>query len=111
MPRDMSARPAACVGSRYGINVLVVHRMSASRERDLTGCGSVGRSRRYSEPMPAKQPEDMPAIFETAFNTGDIEQVLALYEADAVMLPQPGQVVRGADAIRRPQRSRSDCVP
>jgi uncharacterized protein (TIGR02246 family) len=50
--------------------------------------------------MSAKQPEDMPATFETAFNTGDIEQVLALYEADAVMVPQPGQMVRGADAIR-----------
>ena len=74
--------------------------MSASREQDLTGCGSVRPSLRYTEPMPAKQPEDMPAMFETAFNTGDIEQVLALYEADAVIVPQPGQEVRGATAIR-----------
>ena len=51
--------------------------------------------------MPAKQPEDMPATFETAFNTGDVEQVMALYEADAVLVPQPGQVVRGTDAIRQ----------
>jgi ketosteroid isomerase-like protein len=40
----------------------------------------------------------MPATFETAFNTGDIEQVLALYEADAVVVPQPGQEVRGSTA-------------
>ena len=50
--------------------------------------------------MPAKQPEDMPAAFEGAFNTGDIEQVLALYEPDAVLVPQPGQVVHGTAAIR-----------
>jgi uncharacterized protein (TIGR02246 family) len=49
--------------------------------------------------MPATQPEDMPATFETAFNTGDIEQVLALYEADAVLVPQPGQAARGSAAI------------
>jgi hypothetical protein len=30
--------------------------------------------------MPATQPEDMPATFEQAFNTGAINQVLALYE-------------------------------
>ncbi|MBV9547223.1 MAG: hypothetical protein JOY61_22870 [Chloroflexi bacterium] len=32
--------------------------------------------------MPATQPDDMPAVFEQAFNTGDIDQVLALYEPD-----------------------------
>src|SRR5437763_3213050 len=62
--------------------------------------GERPRALRYTQRMPAKQPEDMPATFETAFNTGNIEQVLALYEADAVIVPQPGQMVRGADAIR-----------
>jgi uncharacterized protein (TIGR02246 family) len=50
--------------------------------------------------MPATQPDDMPAVFEQAFNTGDIDQVLALYESDAVLVPQPGQVVHGLPAIR-----------
>jgi len=51
--------------------------------------------------MPAHRPEEMPATFEAAFNTGDIEQVMALYEADAVLVPQPGQVVDGTEAIRQ----------
>jgi len=42
----------------------------------------------------------MPAVFEQAFNTGDIAQMLALYEPDAVLVPQPGQVVHGLAAIR-----------
>ena len=50
--------------------------------------------------MPAKHPDDMPATFEQAFNTGDIDQVLALYESDAVLVPEPGQVVHGLAAIR-----------
>src|SRR5437868_188001 len=51
--------------------------------------------------MLANRPEDMPATFQTGFNTGDLDQVMALYEADAVLVPQPGQVVRGTDAIRQ----------
>jgi uncharacterized protein (TIGR02246 family) len=50
--------------------------------------------------MRATQPNDMPATFEAAFNTGDIDQVMQLYEADAVLVPQPGQVVNGTPAIR-----------
>jgi uncharacterized protein (TIGR02246 family) len=50
--------------------------------------------------MPATQPEDMPAAFEKAFNTGDISQILELYESDAVLVPEPGKVVHGTSAIR-----------
>ena len=50
--------------------------------------------------MPATQPEEMPATFEQAFNTGDISQILELYESDAVLVPEPGQVVHGTSAIR-----------
>ena len=50
--------------------------------------------------MPATQPEEMPATFEQAFNTGDISQILELYESDAVLIPGPGQVVHGTSAIR-----------
>ena len=70
------------------------------RGRRTHAWGSARVHSRYTERMPATQPEDMPATFEAAFNTGDIEQVLALYEADAVMVPQPGQQVRGSTAIR-----------
>ena len=49
--------------------------------------------------MPAIYPDEMPAAFEQAFNTGDINQVLARYESDAVLVPQPGQVVRGLATI------------
>ncbi len=51
--------------------------------------------------MPNNRPEDMHATWETAFNTGDAEQVMALYESDAVLIPEPGQVARGTDAIRQ----------
>jgi ketosteroid isomerase-like protein len=50
--------------------------------------------------MPAMKPEEMAAEFERAFNTGDVEQVMALYEPNAVLVPEPGQVVRGTAALR-----------
>jgi uncharacterized protein (TIGR02246 family) len=50
--------------------------------------------------MPAHKPEDMVPTFEAAFNSGDIEQVMALYEPDCVLVPQPGQTVAGTAAIR-----------
>jgi uncharacterized protein (TIGR02246 family) len=42
----------------------------------------------------------MPQSFTDAFNTGDIDVVMTLYEPDAVVVPQPGQVVSGTAAIR-----------
>jgi uncharacterized protein (TIGR02246 family) len=39
------------------------------------------------------------AFFE-AFNRGDLDAVLALYEPNATMVPQPGQVAEGHAAIR-----------
>lgn len=37
--------------------------------------------------------------FENAFNAGDLDALVALYEDDAVLIPQPGVVVRGKDQI------------
>lgn len=37
--------------------------------------------------------------FEDAFNTGDLDALVALFEDDAVLIPQPGTVVRGKDQI------------
>jgi uncharacterized protein (TIGR02246 family) len=43
---------------------------------------------------------DLHPIFEAAFNKGDIDALVALYEPDAVLIPSPGQPVQGKDQIR-----------
>lgn len=48
-----------------------------------------------------KQPEEFHAMFVAAFNSGNIDAVMALYEPDASFVPQPGKVVQGRDAIRQ----------
>ena len=50
--------------------------------------------------MPVDSPEEIHAVFEDAFNSGDADALLALYERDAVFEPEPGQLVSGTDAIR-----------
>jgi uncharacterized protein (TIGR02246 family) len=50
--------------------------------------------------MPASEPEQMHRLFEEAFNAGDLEALMALYEPDATLVPQPGAVAAGPDAIR-----------
>ena len=50
--------------------------------------------------MPATEPEQMHGLFEQAFNAGDLEALMALYESDAALIPQPGTVVEGTAAIR-----------
>jgi uncharacterized protein (TIGR02246 family) len=50
--------------------------------------------------MPATDPEQLHGLFEQAFNAGDIEALMALYEPDAALIPQPGMVVEGTAAIR-----------
>ena len=54
--------------------------------------------------MPATDPEQIHGLFEQAFNAGDIEALMALYEADAALIPQPGMVVEGTAAIRESLR-------
>jgi uncharacterized protein (TIGR02246 family) len=51
--------------------------------------------------MRASTPEDLHRVFVHAFNAGDIESVMALYEAEASLVPQPGLIVRGHGAIRQ----------
>jgi uncharacterized protein (TIGR02246 family) len=48
--------------------------------------------------MPATQPEDMPRVFSQAFNAGDLDALMALYEPDAVLVSQPGHTVAGVSA-------------
>lgn len=50
--------------------------------------------------MPATDPNQIHGLFEQAFNAGDIEALMALYEPDAALIPQPGVVVEGTAAIR-----------
>jgi uncharacterized protein (TIGR02246 family) len=50
--------------------------------------------------MPATEPEQIHGLFEQAFNDGDIEALMALYEPDAALVPQPGVTAEGGDAIR-----------
>jgi uncharacterized protein (TIGR02246 family) len=50
--------------------------------------------------MAASRPEDLDRLFAQALNAGNIDALLALYEPNAVLAPQPGQVVTGAQSIR-----------
>ena len=50
--------------------------------------------------MPARKPEELDVLFANAINAGDIEGLIKLYEPGASLLPEPGQVVSGAKAIR-----------
>ena len=54
--------------------------------------------------MPAGEPEHLHTLFEQSFNDGDIEALMALYEPDAALIPQPGVTVEGTDAIRESLR-------
>ena len=54
--------------------------------------------------MPASEPEQMHRLFEEAFNAGDIEALMALYEPDAALVPQPGAIAEGTAAIREALR-------
>jgi len=50
--------------------------------------------------MPAHNPEELDVLFVQAFNAGDIEAMMKLYEPAASLTPQPGQVVSGTKALR-----------
>jgi uncharacterized protein (TIGR02246 family) len=52
--------------------------------------------------MPANTPEELHRLWAEAYNAGDLEALIELYEAEAVLVPQPGQPpVVGREAIRR----------
>jgi uncharacterized protein (TIGR02246 family) len=50
--------------------------------------------------MPATSPDQIHRMFEDAFNAGDSDALMELYEPDATLIAQPGSVVRGLDEIR-----------
>lgn len=51
--------------------------------------------------MVIKKLEDAHLLFAEAFNSGDVDSIAALYEPEATLVPQPGQVVKGVHAIRQ----------
>ena len=50
--------------------------------------------------MTARKPEEVDQLFVQAYAAGDLEALVALYEPDAALVPQPGQVASGRNAIR-----------
>ena len=51
--------------------------------------------------MPPRNPEDMHFEFAGAFNRGDIDALMTLYESEAIITPEAGKPpVEGKDAIR-----------
>jgi len=50
--------------------------------------------------MTAQTPADVDRLFSEAISRGDLEAALACYEDGASLVPQPGQVVSGAAALR-----------
>jgi uncharacterized protein (TIGR02246 family) len=51
--------------------------------------------------MAEREPVETHTTFERAFNAGDLQALIALYEPGAMLIPQPGaEPVRGTEAIR-----------
>jgi uncharacterized protein (TIGR02246 family) len=50
--------------------------------------------------MPASTPEEIHNLWTKAFNAGDLDNLVNLYETKALLMPQPGQTVSGHAAIR-----------
>jgi uncharacterized protein (TIGR02246 family) len=50
--------------------------------------------------MALTTPAETHQAWARSFNAGDIDALMALYAADATLVPQPGQVVNGNAAIR-----------
>ena len=50
--------------------------------------------------MPARTAEECDALFEKFVNEGNLDALVDLYEPEATLVPAPGQVATGTDAIR-----------
>jgi uncharacterized protein (TIGR02246 family) len=50
--------------------------------------------------MKVHDPERLHAAFVEAYNSGNLEDLVSLYEPDAVLIPQPGQRSVGRSAIK-----------
>ncbi len=50
--------------------------------------------------MKASTPQDLSRLIIEALNSGDVDVVVSLYEPDAIIAPDPNQIVAGRAAIR-----------
>jgi len=50
--------------------------------------------------MPVRSLDEFHPTFVAAFNAGDEDALMALYESEAALVPEPGQVVTGTEQIR-----------
>jgi len=50
--------------------------------------------------MGAESPQQWWEIWSESFDKGDVETILSLYDPDATVVPNPGNPIRGTDAIR-----------
>lgn len=50
--------------------------------------------------MGAMKPAELHSLFTEYFNAGDVEELLNLYEPEAIFIPKPGQIAKGRDMIR-----------
>jgi hypothetical protein len=50
--------------------------------------------------MGVQRPEEIHHLFSSAFNEGNVDAIISLYEPEGALIPQPGQVTRGHTAIR-----------
>ena len=50
--------------------------------------------------MPAREPKELHTLFVTAFNSGDVEAVLALYEEGAKFAMEDGAIVDNTGQLR-----------
>lgn len=48
----------------------------------------------------ARTPEDVDRLFAEGLNAGNIDALVALYEPEATLMPEPGKLVTGSAAIR-----------
>ena len=55
--------------------------------------------------MPAYTPEEAPQLWAETFIAGDLDALVELYEPDATLVAQPGEVVEGTEAIREALRA------
>jgi len=51
--------------------------------------------------MPASTPEELVKTFFDTFNSGNLDNLVALYEPNAMLVAQPGQAAEGHAAIRQ----------
>ena len=51
--------------------------------------------------IPAYKPEDCDRLLMEAMEEGDVETTVALYEPDAVLFTESGDLMKGRDAIRK----------